>query len=164
MQNHQLEKRPSVGDKDGRDAKHTADEYLEEMINLATSNECSGLLWACPKCGHHQVSKHTKKVIEANWAEGSQKKPLRCVCRNPECNERIRLRSEDRDCVLAEVPWRKIGQRNAAKVVAEGANIQGEGERLKMSEYYRLWHDSIGYTGKKRIPQPFRRWQKRGGA
>ena len=135
----------------------------EQGATIAPIRQSVALLWACKYCRTFHTTRHLNERVEANWSEGSKREPLRCVCRK--CGKRNRLRSENHDLVWAEVPWRKIGQRKSLMQVAEALNIlSADSDHLpKRSAAYAEWNREVGYTGKKTIPQPFKRWLKRGG-
>jgi hypothetical protein len=136
----------------------------EQGSKIAPIRQCVALLWACKFCLHFSVTKAVNATIEANWKSGSSKAPLRAVC--PCCKKRNRLRSENHDLVWAEVPWRRIGQRNHLRELAESLNILGaESATLpRRSVVYAEWNRIVGYTGRRSMPQPFRRWIRRGEA
>lgn len=136
----------------------------EQGAKIAPSRQCVALMWACKFCLHFSVTKHVEETVRQNWTLGSVRGPLRPVC--PNCGKRVRLRSENYDLVWAEVPWRRMGQRRSLQSVAEGLNILNHGEDTLPCKRvaYDLWNEQVGYTGKKSKPQPFKRWEKRGGA
>ncbi len=137
----------------------------EQGSRTAPIRQCVALLWACKFCLHFSVTKAINATIEANWEGGSSKAPLRAVC--PNCKRRNRLRSENHDLVWAEVPWRRIQQRNHLKELAESLNILNAERGCilpRRSVAYAEWNRIVGYKGKKTIPQPFKRWIKRGEA
>ena len=124
--------------------------------------QCVALLWPCKFCGHHHITKHITATVVANFERGSSREPLRAVC--PNCGKRQRLRSENHNLVWAEVPWRRINQRNALARVAENLNIiASDGTTPRRKDAMDEWNREVGYKGKKAKPQPFKRWDKRGG-
>ena len=136
----------------------------EQGAKIAPIRQCVALMWACKFCLQFCVTKHVEETVRQNWTLGSARGPLRPVC--PNCNKRVRLRSENHDLVWAEVPWRRVGQRKSLQSVAEGLNILNHGKTTlpRKKDAYDLWNHAVGYTGKKSKPQPFKRWEKRGGA
>ena len=128
------------------------------------------VLWLCPHCGRYNVTKHGKEKIEQNKKHGSKKHPIRPVCEYDECTEfhppcgrKIRLRSEDFDHGFAMVPWRKVSQRRNMMCLAEGLNMinrsSNGSQNITRGLMYREWNKIVGYTGKKLVPTPFKRWQ-----
>jgi len=119
------------------------------------------LLYRCPHCDHHGTHKAYDITIDKNIVEGSRKAPLRAKC--PECKKFFRLRSEERDNVLAAVPHKRIIQRNNLKQLAEELNLYhiGEGKLPARIVAYRLWNQICDYPHKGKMPMPFRRWIRR---
>ena len=133
----------------------------EQGSKIAPVRQCLALLWACKFCLGFSVTKHITQTVEDNLKGGSKREPIRPCCQH--CGMRQRIRSENHNLFWAEVPWRRIGQRQSLKELAESMTILAQADETlpRKSVAYAEWNRIVGYTGKKHKPMPFKRWDRR---
>ena len=178
--------KPALGQGVTQDEQHTATggegEPSNKPVFTRSDNLRSALLVQCPHCGRYFVSVHYTRTIMRNLRFGSNQAPLKTRCKNPSgCRAHIvapkvqntsgrnpffRLRSYERDTVLAMVNLDAISQVNTIKYIAQKLNERNDGRgvgniRLGKEIAQRIWNDCVGYKPSKKgeLPMPFKRWE-----
>lgn len=133
----------------------------EQGSRIAPVRQCLALMWACKFCLGFSVTKHITQTVVDNIACGSKQEPLRPCCQH--CGRRQRIKSENHNLVWAEVPWRRISQRQSLIELAEAMTIiaQADGSLPRKRVAYDEWNRIVGYKGRRHRPMPFRRWDRR---
>ena len=159
----------------------TSGETATETEATRTTEPKSAVLTQCPHCDHVAVTVFKTSKIDKNFILGSKNAPLSTYCQSDKLcrpknysthlgtqrqkkletsrlqNSCYNARSNERDCIWAEVPMSKPSQVYSLKQVAIAVNITDEKPTRK--EAKRLWKMEDGYDS----TMPFKRWEKRGG-